>query len=135
MELSTFLIIFLVGYTLGWSSNITNKHKIQKMKDRDKVIGPGSGIALITEERLEQIDKHRIRLFQDKQWLDFQLTDAVGTLILSTCDKFSDEELTNYLPDGWDKEKFFKMCRKPYLERLKIAGGLLAAEIDRVNLD
>ena len=34
-------------------------------------------------------------------------------------------------PHGWDKELFEKMVDKPHIERLTIAGALIAAEIDR----
>lgn len=38
-------------------------------------------------------------------------------------------------PVSWDPERWEKMCRKPYEQRLIIAAALIAAEVDRLKFD
>lgn len=38
-----------------------------------------------------------------------------------------------YRPQGWDKQVWIKLCRKPFVERVAIAGSFLAAEVDRLQ--
>jgi len=86
-----------------------------------------TGIELIAEERRQQIEQHGRTVKAD---VDFntgeQLRKAAHRLI-----EVCPSELNP--PKGWDGNIWAKMCRKPYLERMVIAGSLLAAEIDRVK--
>lgn len=38
-----------------------------------------------------------------------------------------------YLPAAWDENICSNMASKNYIQRLTIAGALIAAEIDRIN--
>lgn len=89
-----------------------------------------SGIELIAVERQEQIEKHGRSLKSDRKNKKYQLSFAaqmlahpMGSSIEWDCDV--------NIPK-WDKEIWQKMIKKPYKERLIIAGALIAAEIDRV---
>lgn len=89
-----------------------------------------TGIELIAEERQEQIEKHG---FQNDE--DYNLEElkeaAIYTLTLDR-DKY---------PASWEfwfhdklKAKENRMAEMDfYRERLKIAGALIAAELDRIN--
>jgi len=90
-----------------------------------------TGIELIAEERKEQIEKHGRTLKTDiknkKHQLSFaaqMLAHPMGSSIEWDCDV--------NIPK-WDKSIWYKMIKKPYKERLVIAGALIAAEIDRLN--
>lgn len=88
-----------------------------------------TGIELIAEERAEQIEKHgRTTQYDVEQNNLQQLADAAMTLAQETI-----HELTP-APYGWTVKIWSKMINKPYKERLIIAGALLAAEIDRLQL-
>lgn len=90
-----------------------------------------TGIQLITEERQKQIDKHGFTaehhaLNSDKWYHNNQLIEASNTLsmpIIKSC----------LVPLNWDIAWFSELCKKPYKERLIIAGALIAAELDRLN--
>lgn len=101
-----------------------------------------TGIELIAEERQEQIEKHGRTVDGDVAQNEFgQLSFAVVAL----CSEYdvtgrarADEEgriahFEKWRPMGWDSEIWMKMIRKPYKDRLIIAGALIAAEIDRLN--
>lgn len=92
-----------------------------------------TGIELIAEERREQIEKHGFNLVQDEQY--YQNNELVNAAIYSlTLDR-------NKYPDNWEFwfhdnmiKKQERMSEEEFLiERLKIAGALIAAEIDRVQ--
>lgn len=84
-----------------------------------------TGIELIAQERLEQKIKHRRSVKSDYELNpDFELCMAAEAVLTGNVTKFSYD---------WDDEKCEKMISKPYLERLIIAGALIAAEIDRIN--
>ncbi|MDQ1139438.1 hypothetical protein [Pedobacter agri] len=92
-----------------------------------------TGIELIAIERQEQIEKHGrtvekdIELYRDGYGNMSQLTFVAEILIKRT--------FTNpHPPKGFDEVIFNKMISKPYKERLIIAGALIAAEIDMINL-
>lgn len=85
-----------------------------------------SGIELIGQERKEQIEKHGRTIEHDIIINDKgQLIDAVIGIL--------DEHVEHKIPEGWDIDICHYMARKPYLDRLIIAGALIAAEIDRIN--
>lgn len=92
-----------------------------------------TGIELITIERLEQLTKHGRTLELDIEYNSmFQLTKAASILCM---DSYGSLDLASedYCPYGWDKNIWKRMASKPYEERVKIAGALLAAELDRIN--
>ena len=96
-----------------------------------------SGIGKMFAERMEQLDLHGISVRQDAQYnTDKQL--IVAAHILSgreSLDKESYEELEQLRPEGWNVPRWMHICKKPYLDRIIIAGALLAAEYDRLMYD
>ena len=92
-----------------------------------------TGLELIRKERENQISKGRsiekdIQINKDKQLLDA----SVLLMLYEDQAQYSDYEYHECVPDGWDLDIWVKMCRKPYIERLSIAGALVSAEIDRL---
>lgn len=63
----------------------------------------------------------------------FQLVHAAS--ILCTPNPDHTVEVDSEAPFGWDKELFEKMINKDYRSRLIIAGALIAAELDRINME
>jgi len=82
-----------------------------------------SGAGLITQEREEQISKHGRTIEKDVEQNAQRLLTQGAIALLST---------SNF-PLQWDGDLCFKMIKKPYKQRLIIAGALIAAEIDRLN--
>lgn len=85
-----------------------------------------TGTDLILEERKEQIEKH------DKTILHDQNNNKEGQLIRSALAYINNEY--GALPDSWKIASREKFNNKQVVERLIIAGALLAAEIDRMNI-
>ncbi len=90
-----------------------------------------TGIALIADERQEQIEKHGRSVAQDKE-LNYsnQLAHAASALSSPILEDWDNRHAA---PEGWDLEIWQKMHDKPYKERLIIAGALIAAELDRLQ--
>lgn len=88
-----------------------------------------TGIEAFSGERQKQIDKHGFtgqHHAEHPEWYDDnQLIDAANWL--SSPKQIS----STWFPKNWDKEWFDRLFKKPFKERLKIAGALLAAEWDR----
>lgn len=92
-----------------------------------------TGIELIAQERKEQIEKHGFNENIDQEYYtDNQLTKAA--MYALTLDR-------QHYPENWEFWWHDKMMAKKermseqefWIERLKIAGALIAAEIDRIN--
>jgi hypothetical protein len=93
-----------------------------------------NGIELIAQEREEQIKKHGFNVYKDKKFYrQFELRRAaMWTLTF-------DED---YYPESWglwfrermDLKRRRMSGKELDIERLKIAGALIAAEIDRLQL-
>ena len=93
-----------------------------------------NGIELIAKERQEQIEKHQFTIEKDSLTNKaYQLTEAAA--ILSTEKVRSSRHRFLLMPDCWDDELAYKMCRKSRKDRLIIAGALIAAELDRIIYD
>jgi hypothetical protein len=93
-----------------------------------------TGIQLIEMERQEQLTKHGRTVERDFKENDgFQLIQAA--IILATPNPTHSQEDLDEAPHGWNKELFEKMINKPHMERLTIAGALIAAEIDRLQYE
>ena len=88
-----------------------------------------TGIELITEERTEQIEKHKRSIQKDFILNSYkQLCWGAKSLLReSLMDRAIDR------PISWDESIWRKMIKKSYKERLVIAGALLAAEVDRIQ--
>lgn len=96
-----------------------------------------TGVALIATERDEQINKHHITEAQDVvRNADRQLAFAAYGLLgkAESIDINRDLcECRARCPNGWDGDTWARMWRKPYRERLIMAGALIAAELDRLT--
>lgn len=95
-----------------------------------------SGIELIAQERQEQIEKHGRTIDHDLEANTFhQLSDAAALLCGVPTELLYDEQPIpkDYAPFNWELATFRKMMDKDYIDRLVIAGALIAAEIDRLN--
>ena len=88
-----------------------------------------TGIELITEERQEQIGKHQWDEEHDSEHREGQLAIAAAFAL----DPPVNPSLLDEGYGGWEEFES-KICDKSYKERLVIAGALIAAEIDRINL-
>ena len=88
-----------------------------------------TGIELIADERQKQIDKHGFtgeHHANHPEWYEQnQLIEASMKLSFIIAD---DET-----PKNWDKEWFTNLCQRNSVERLIIAGALIAAELDRLK--
>lgn len=86
-----------------------------------------TGIELIAKEREEQVTKHGYTPARDiKENNKRQLRVAAADLL-------GDRAYILEPPEGWDKKIWQNMTRKKVLDRLIIAGALIAAEIDRIQ--
>lgn len=86
-----------------------------------------TGIELITQERAEQVNKHKRTVEADIiNNPRKQLRDGAAALLMA------DEE---FMPKEWDVAIVVKMLDKSYHDRLVVAGALIAAEIDRLNYE
>lgn len=100
-----------------------------------------TGIELITEERHEQIEKHGYSIKKDMDANNhYQLSQAAGLLcyvdeeeVACEIDDDDNKDFSGCCPSDWDEARWNKMMAKPYNERLIIAGGLIAAELDRLS--
>lgn len=87
------------------------------------------GIDLIAAERQEQLTKHHRSVELDMLInKEGQLISAAQELCFQTT---LDPRMS--LPQGWDLQIWTKMISKPHIQRLIIAGALIAAEIDRLD--
>ena len=87
-----------------------------------------TGIDLIRQERKEQIAKHQHTIYKDVvKNSDGQLRVAAIMLLLNNENSIA--------PQGWDINVWKKMLSKPYKDRLILAAALIAAEIDRYQIE
>ena len=91
-----------------------------------------TGIELIAQERAEQIEKHGKSIEKDVEINKIgQL--AAAAAVLSHPDLSSPRKRFGGMPASWDDSICLRMCSKAKIERLIIAGALIAAEIDRLQ--
>ncbi len=83
-----------------------------------------TGTELIAMERLQHKMCGRTIKYDHINNADNQLSQAAAALI---------EGDVTWMPKGWDDDKCKKLMKKPYKERLVMAGALIAAELDRLN--
>lgn len=94
-----------------------------------------TGIELIAEERKEQIEQHGFTVSGDKSMNSENELRSAAMYVLT-----ANEE---YYPSNWDtwfknklEDKRARMSPEEFdIERLKIAGALIAADIDQIQLD
>lgn len=93
-----------------------------------------TGIELIAIERQEQIEKHGYGqdfINNNPQYYEGKELSFVAEMALAI--EHEEGIDPNIYPESWPSEDIDKILRKPYKERLIIAGALIAAEIDRIN--
>jgi hypothetical protein len=84
-----------------------------------------TGIERIAKERQEQIEKHGYSTDHDTS------VNGNGEIELAVIGLLKQEY--GEFPADWNSESIHKMLDKPDIERLVIAGALIAAEIDRLQ--
>lgn len=82
------------------------------------------GIGMIAQERWEQINKHGWDEKNDADYGNGELLQAALFAI--------NPELFSW-PNGWHKKFKNKILAKDKIERLRVAGAFVAAEIDRIK--
>lgn len=91
------------------------------------------GVAMVLKERLRQFKKGYDAAHDATHEADGQLADAAYMILFDHtqgpgCVDDDDE------PDGWHQALALKLRKAEPVERLKVAGALLAAEIDRLEV-
>jgi hypothetical protein len=90
-----------------------------------------SGIELISEERSEQINKHGFTQDHDLHVeVNGGLVDAAIYLMMNYSG-YSDN--SRFFPEKWEESWRNKFDEKGDIDSLKVAGALIAAEIDRLQ--
>ena len=96
-----------------------------------------TGIELITEERQKQIDKHGFtaahHVVNSEKWYSRNQM-AKAAIFLLDPNTLPIEEFQQNIPLNWDRVWFTNLNSRDSKERLIIAGALIAAELDRLNL-
>lgn len=94
-----------------------------------------TGIELIAKERQEQIEKHGFDKSHDaKKWNeDGELVQAASYLLAKPSFGCVNEVRVATYPQRWNDEYHDKFDAKTGIEALKVAGALIAAEIDRLQ--
>lgn len=116
----------------GKEITVLENAKLSTLLDDLTKIEATTGVGLIAQERAEQKTKHKRTLRDDKIFnSEGQLSFVAG--LISNKEAPNVPMIAQYCPPGWDVEYFMKLINKPYPDRLKIAGALIAAELDRVN--
>ena len=95
------------------------------------------GVGLIAKERQKQIDKYGFtgeHHANHPEWYDNGQLISAAHMISS----YDAEDDLSYLfrdivPLNWNKEWWHKMCDKPAIDRIIIAGSFHAAELDRLQ--
>jgi hypothetical protein len=89
-------------------------------------LNDNSGVALIKEERRQQIEKHNKPVEYDAVVNNSRQLTYMATVLLG-------HVIGMVNPEGWNDDICQKMRDKKQVEKLAIAGALIAAEIDRLN--
>jgi len=102
--------------------------------DQRKIIAllRDTGLGEIVQERQEQIEKHGRTVDWDVK-TNNQCQLSIAASYLTKDIPIYRVEPEDILPEGWDLERWEKICAKPYMERLIIAGTFIAAELDRLK--
>lgn len=90
------------------------------------------GVALIAQERKEQIEKHGFDITEDDYYDNGELRNA-ALFSLTGNKKYYPERWQDWFSDNVKKKRKRMNPLKFQIEMLKIAGALIAAEIDRLQ--
>jgi len=95
---------------------------------------PISGIEMIKNERQEQIEKHGFNAEHDDREDNKhgELAQAAACLLSMDFAEWRGESIWVDYPDSWSSEHEDRFRKKNKIDRLVIAGALIAAEIDRL---
>lgn len=92
-----------------------------------------TGIELITEERQKQIDNHGFTNQHDVyEYNDYDLPRVILALACHPTDYYYYNLPTKIPIPGWG-QKLQQKFKDDNIHRLKVAGALIAAEIDRLQ--
>jgi hypothetical protein len=83
-----------------------------------------TGIELIAEERQEQIEKHGFTIEADSHYKSDELKSAARYLL---------SDMAQDYPRTWSQKYKHQFDIKSPIEKLIVAGALIAAEIDRIQ--
>lgn len=118
-----------VGEMVIYNDQMVHESECVKHKEAFKLSSCfNKGAQMIARERMEQIEKHKFGPSCDDDYTEGELVQA-ALFALQSDDDFS---MTLY-PKGWQDWFAIKIFSKSWVERLSIAGALLAAEIDRLK--
>lgn len=93
-----------------------------------------TGVELIAQERLEQIEKHGFSMESDRiNNTDEQLILLIQYLLMDDTDAEKDNLYEYFEGCNYDMKFINKFDTKTKTERLIIAGALIAAQIDILN--
>lgn len=92
-----------------------------------------TGIELIATERSEQIEKHGYHLTHDVKHHDGGELIIAAEAIIDHITSDSEIDEIGSFPASWEDAYCFKILRKSKIDKLVIAGALIAAEIDRLQ--
>lgn len=93
-----------------------------------------TGIELISDERKEQIEKHGFSVTKDAEFYeDYELIQAALFCIDLTTETGYGLKTGIMWPEDWGKKFKKKIMAKDKIGQLKVAGALIAAEIDRLQ--
>jgi hypothetical protein len=84
------------------------------------------GVRLIAQERREQIEKHGFDVINDP-YDDYQQGELLQAALFCLC------PTTFIWPEAWEDGNEKKVLAKDRIGQLKVAGALIAAEIDRLQ--
>lgn len=113
-----------------------DKNNLELLTKIFSLITPNTiGTQLISAERQKQIDKHGFTAehhVNHPEWYESdQLKQAAITIILQD---LMPHDLVSEVPENWDSHWFADLLDREPKERLIIAGALIAAELDRLDL-
>lgn len=85
-----------------------------------------TGVRRIADERLSQLNNGKSVLRDMILNSAGQLADAAAALVVNSIAE-------HFSPEGWEPKYWSALINKPYIERLTIAGALIAAQIDVIQ--
>lgn len=88
-----------------------------------------TGVEEIAEERQEQFEKHGYDMIHDQQHIDKQIAKQAQLLLSGYTGMKLRKKDNDHLQD-WN---LMNQTHGDKIHRLRVAGALIAAEIDRIN--
>lgn len=91
-----------------------------------------TGIELIEDERNSHFSEHGYTLEHDAELSSNKQLSYAALMLLNV--DYQEGIDSKEFPEGWHEQACERMISKSYKDRLIIAGFLIAAELDRINL-